>query len=169
VASTGDACRGSDDGKQWRRDGSADGDDGMAWGRRKETGTQGTEPCWWVSNGEATGRAVAGGDRVHSRSRARERADRRGPPARERAIVRAGMADGRGRAASGRAWERGSWAAWAATEGESPGARESGEEKLGPKSAPPGGERNSIFFLFPNLFFFLLFYNLFFSFKQIFI
>jgi hypothetical protein len=34
------------------------------------------------------GGAVAGGDRIDSRSRARERADRRGPSARERAIVK---------------------------------------------------------------------------------
>jgi hypothetical protein len=33
------------------------------------------------------GVAVAGDDRVDSRSRARERANRLGPPARERAIV----------------------------------------------------------------------------------
>jgi hypothetical protein len=41
---------------------------------------------WSASNGEGMWRS--GGDRVDSRSRARERADRRGPPARERAIVR---------------------------------------------------------------------------------
>jgi hypothetical protein len=66
VASTGDACRGGDDGAQWRRDGSTDGGDGMARGRRNGTGTQGAKPCWWVSNGEATGRAVAGGERADS-------------------------------------------------------------------------------------------------------
>jgi hypothetical protein len=45
VASTGDACRGGDDGTQWRRDGSAGGGDGMARGRRKGIGTQGAKPC----------------------------------------------------------------------------------------------------------------------------
>jgi hypothetical protein len=71
VTSTGDACRGGDDGAQRRRDGSGRRGDVMARGRRKGTGTQGTKPCWWMSNGEATGRAVVGDDRVDSRSRAR--------------------------------------------------------------------------------------------------
>jgi hypothetical protein len=69
---------------------------------------------------------------------------------------RAGAADGRGRSASGRARARGSWAAW---------------ERLGRNRPNPGGEEFLFIFLFlfPNLFFFLLFYNLLFSFKQIFI
>jgi hypothetical protein len=79
VVSTGDACRGGDDGTQWQRDGSVDGGDGMARGRRKGTGTQGAKPWWWVSNGEATGRAVAGGKRVDSLiTGAGEGADKRG-------------------------------------------------------------------------------------------
>jgi hypothetical protein len=56
------------------------GGDGMAWAgggdgmaRSQGTGTQGAKPCWWVSNGEETGRAVAGDGRVVGRSRARER------------------------------------------------------------------------------------------------
>jgi hypothetical protein len=110
VASTGDDCRG-DDGAQWRQDGS---------GLRKGTGTQGAKPCWWMSNGEVTGRAVPAviaSIADHGRG---ERADKRGPPARERAIKRgrAGAAVGQGRAVSGRRgragggpsarkWERG--------------------------------------------------------------
>jgi hypothetical protein len=145
-------------GTQWRRDGSVDGGDGMARGRHKGTGTQGAKPCWWVSNGEVTGRVVAGGDRVDSRSRARERerANKRGPPARERAIVR--EEGGRGQAVSG---ERG-------RVGVGPRGR---GEKLGPESAQPGGGRNSFFFFFFyfHFYFSFSFYIISFSFKQIFI
>jgi hypothetical protein len=35
--------------------------DGMA--RSQGAGTQGTKPCWWVSNGEETGQAMVGDDR----------------------------------------------------------------------------------------------------------
>jgi hypothetical protein len=58
----------------------------MARGRRKGIGTQGAKPCWWVSNGEETGRTVAGDERVDGRSRARgEGVDERGQVDRERA------------------------------------------------------------------------------------
>jgi hypothetical protein len=64
----------------------ADDGDGMAWGRRKRTGTQGAKPCWWESIGEETGRTVAGDERVDGRSRAREEGltSGAGPSERER-------------------------------------------------------------------------------------
>jgi hypothetical protein len=73
----------------------ADGGDGMARGRRKGTGMQGTKPCWWMSNGEETGRTVAGDECVDGQSRARgEGADEQGRAVRERAGV--GRRGGRG-------------------------------------------------------------------------
>jgi hypothetical protein len=88
-----------------------------------------------------------------------ERANRRGPRARERAIKRgrAGTAVGRGRDVSG---ARGRW-------GELGLGRARGRgrgERLGPESAQPRGREEFLFlflFLFPSLFCFLLFYNLF--------
>jgi hypothetical protein len=105
VASTGNACRGGDDGKQWRRDGSTNNSDGMARGRRKGTGTQGAKPCWWVSNGEATGQVVAGGERADSLiTGVGEGADKRGRVGKERESGcrgRVGAADVWGWASSG--------------------------------------------------------------------
>jgi hypothetical protein len=97
------------------------------------------------------GGAVAGGDRVDSRSRARERELTGGTRLSERGRSggrRVGAADGRGRAASGRARARG--------EGGGLGRIRPGQ----------GGENFLLLFLFlfliSNLFLFLLFYNLFF-------
>jgi hypothetical protein len=98
------------------------------------------------------GRAVADGDRVDIRSRARERELTGGTRLSERGRSggrRAGAADGRGRAASGRAQARGSWAAWAAREGESAGARERGEG-LGRIRPGRGGREFPSSFSFSN-------------------
>jgi hypothetical protein len=88
-----------------------------------------------------------------------ERADRRGTSARESAIERgrAGAAVGRGRAVSGGRGRAGGGTSWAS------GARVGGRERkdLGRNRPKRGGEEFLFFlFLFPNLFYFLLFYNL---------
>jgi hypothetical protein len=69
VASTGEACRGGDDGAQWwRRDGSGQMvvTEWLGIGARHQFG-------WWRVMARGCGGAVAGGDRANSRSRARER------------------------------------------------------------------------------------------------
>jgi hypothetical protein len=101
-------------------------------------------------NGEATGRAVAGDEHVDGQSRARGKgADKRGPPARERA----GAADG-WVGLSKESAARGGWAAWAAWEGGAwTGEIERG--KLGPDSAQPRGEGFSFSF-FLSFFFSLI-------------
>jgi hypothetical protein len=150
----------TDDGTQWRWDGSTDGGDDMARGRRKGIGTQGTKPCWWVSNGEATGRAVAGGERADSLiTSAGEGADKRGRVGKERERMR-----GKGRSGSrvGPGWQwRGAGACgrWA----ELGLGRARGRERggLGPESAQPGGERKSFFFFF---FYFQIYFSFSFSF-----
>jgi hypothetical protein len=65
----------------------------------------------------------------------------------------------RGRAVR-RVRARGRWAEWAARE--SAGARKRERGELRPETGPAWGERNFLFlfFIFPNLFYFLLFYNL---------
>jgi hypothetical protein len=155
VASTSDACRDGDDGAQWwRRDGS---------GRHKAPNRAGER-----DNGEATGWVVAGGKRADSLITGEGRvADKRGPLARGRAVARE-----RERArlmcgvrSSARGGECGAgvggqerWVAWVVR-----GARERERGELGPESAQLGGEQKFPFlfiFLFPNLFYFLLFYNL---------
>jgi hypothetical protein len=91
VASTGEACRGDDDGAQWwRRDGS---------GQTVVTGCLGAEARhqfgWWRVMTRGCGGAVAGGDRVDSRSRARERELTSGACSLERGRTRGGKG-GRG-------------------------------------------------------------------------
>jgi hypothetical protein len=144
VASTGDACRGGDDGAQWwRRDGS---------GRRKAPNRAGER-----DNGEATGRAVADGERVDSLITGEGRvADKRGPLARGRAVAReqerARLMGGVGSSARGGecgAGERERWATWAvrvAREGGIGGGTWAG-------IGPAGGERNSLFFSYFQIYF----------------
>jgi hypothetical protein len=119
-ASTGEACRGGDDGAQWwRRDGSGQT---VVTGRLDHS-ARGRKAPICIServNGEAMGRAVAGGERVDGRSRARGKgADKQGPPARERAVARergwARLTGGVG--LSGESAARGRWVAWVTREG----------------------------------------------------
>jgi hypothetical protein len=119
--------------------------DRMARGMRKGTGTQGAKPCWWMSNGEVTGRAVPAviaSIADHGRG---ERADKRGPPAGERAIKRgrAGAAVGQGRAVSGRRGRAGGGPSWASGE-----RAEVGVGKDLGWNRPNRGERNSFSFCF---------------------
>jgi hypothetical protein len=132
----------------------ADGGHGMARGRRKGTRTQGAKPCWRVSNGEETGRTVAGDERVDGRSRAREEGltSGVGPSERESGCGekgRARLTGGVGLSGeSAGAWELGR----VGREGGGKCGR-AGErgESLGPESAQPGG-RNSFFFFFFSYF-----------------
>jgi hypothetical protein len=89
VASTGEACRGGDDGAQWwRRDGSGQAV-ATGWLDHSARGRKVSICAGEQVNGEETGQAVAGGEHVDGRSRARGKgADKRGPPARERAVTR---------------------------------------------------------------------------------
>ena len=126
MASTGEACRGGDDGAQWwRRDGS---------GQTVVTGWLGTgarrQFGWWRVMARGCGGAVAGGDRVDSRSRARERELTSGArlPEEERGASGRGVAtDGWGRPVSGRGGG---------------GASASGRAVDGPRG-PDGGTRRA--------------------------
>jgi hypothetical protein len=155
VASTGDACRGGDDGAQWwQRDGS---------GKRKAPNRAGER-----DNGEAMQWAVAGGERADSLITGEGRvADKRGLLARGRAVARererARLMGGVGSSARGGecgtgVGRREMWAAWTVR-----GAREGGRggRDLGRNRPSWGGEKFPFLFLFlfPNLFLFLLFYN----------
>jgi hypothetical protein len=64
VACTGEACCDGDDGITVVATGWLGAGDGDGMARSQCAGTQGAKPCWWASNGEETGWAVAGDDRV---------------------------------------------------------------------------------------------------------
>jgi hypothetical protein len=119
----------------------------MPRGRRKGTGTQGTKPCWCVSNGEATGRAVAGGEHADSLiTGAGEGADKRGRVDREREDAGKGeewLTCGAGLVVARRGRERevGRAGPWASE-------RERERGRLGPESAQPGGREIPISFSF---------------------
>jgi hypothetical protein len=111
---------------------------------------------------------VASGKRADSLITVKGRvADKRGLLARGRVVTRererAQLMGGVGSSARRGEWGAGGrerWAAWAVR-----GAREIGGGELGPESAHPGGRGEEkvpflFLFLFPNLFYFLLFYNL---------
>jgi hypothetical protein len=157
VASTSDACRGGDDGTQWRRDCSGRG---VATGRLGHSAWRRKAPNRAVErvNGEATGQTVAGGDRADSLiTGAGEGADKRGQVDREiRCGERAGAADGWGWAGSGHGTGAcGRWAELGLGRGRRARGREGGNR---------GGEKFLFLFLFlfPFLLLFLFFYNLFF-------
>jgi hypothetical protein len=117
-------------------------------------------------NGEATGRAVAGGERADSLIMGEGRVvDKRGPLARGRAVARererAWVMDGVGSSARSGEWGTGGRERWAVR-----GARER-EGELGPESALPG-EREIPFFSYFQIYFTFFFSKISF-FKQIFI
>jgi hypothetical protein len=121
VARTSDACRSGDDGAQWRRDGSGrrvTGWLGQAQRDRDERHQTLLASALMARRWGERWPAVIASIADHGRG---ERADRRGPPVRERVIERGragALMSGVGRSAGGEAWrERGRarrrWAAWA--------------------------------------------------------
>jgi hypothetical protein len=166
VAHTGDACRGGDDGAQWRRDGSGrrvTGWLGQAQGDRNARHQTLLASALMARQRGERRPAVIASIADHGRG---DRADRRGPPVRERVIERgrAGALTSRaGRSAKGEARRergraRGRWVAWAE---QGTGARER-EGGLGQIQPSRGGEDFLFLFLFLFLFpfLFLFFFNL---------
>jgi hypothetical protein len=119
-------------------------------------------------NGEATGRATAGGERADSLITGEgEGADKRGPPAKERAITRergrAWLTGGAGLTVSAVRARAGGGTSWASGGGDER-AREGGAWA---ENGPTGRERNSFFYF--QIYFSFSFSIISFFFKQIFI
>jgi hypothetical protein len=143
VACTGDACRGGDDGTQWRRDGSGRRVTrwlGQAQGDRDARRQTLLASALMARRQGERRPVVIASIAYHGRG---ERADRRGPPIRERVIERGragALTSGAGRSARGEARRergrvRGRWAAWAE---QGTGTRERGREG-GAGAAPAEG------------------------------
>jgi hypothetical protein len=140
VARTGDACRGSDDGAQWRRDGS--GRRVMGWLGQAQGDREAMRQTLLASaimarrRGEQRPMVIAS-IADHGRG---ERADRWGLPVRERVIERGragALLSGVGRSAEGEARRkreraRGKWVAWARRGTQHVGGRERGLGRIRP-------------------------------------
>jgi hypothetical protein len=144
VACTGDACRGGDDGTQWRRDGSGRRVTrwlGQAQGDRDARRQTLLASALMARRQGERRPVVIASIAYHGRG---ERADRRGPPIRERVIERGragALTSGAGRSARGEARRergrvRGRWAAWAE---QGTGTRERGREGWAGSGPAEGG------------------------------